>query len=244
MKPVEAVNYKTNWLIREANGRSHITSVLEDIKQNHAIQQCDVLELGSGIGTNLSVFSTNNRVLGVEGMNEAVMESNARGIATIQADLAEPVALLPNCADWILCIDVLEHLMNPVVCLDSARKLLRPDGHLIVNVPNHFDWRGRMRVLQGSGIDSQGYFPESRIWEYPHVRFFQRVSIEELIHSTGFTVVEDYSHRFNTFPKAALLNRIGARSILQSIQKRWPDIFSGGHFLICRKSPLPDYPNR
>lgn len=230
------VNYKTSWLVAEADGRSHITSVLQEIKQRYAIQQRDVLELGSGIGTNLSIFASNNQVQGIEGMEAAVLESKARGIAAIQANLEEPLALPPNSADWILCVDVLEHLMNPVVCLESAWRLLRSDGRLIVNVPNHFDWRGRMRVLRGSGIDSQGYFPESRIWEYPHVRFFQRATIEELLHSVGFAVEEDYSHRFNTFPKAAVFGRIGAQHMLRAVQNRWPDVFSAGFFLICRKS--------
>jgi SAM-dependent methyltransferase len=236
MKSTEPINYKTSWLVTEAGGRSHITSVLQDIKQGHAIRQCDVLELGSGIGTNLSVFAPNNRVQGVEGMGEAVLESKERGIAAIQADLEKPLALPPNSADWILCIDVLEHLMNPVVCLESAGRLLRSDGRLIVNVPNHFDWRGRMRVLRGSGIDSQGYFPESRIWEYPHIRFFQRASIEELLRSAGFSVEADYSYRFNTFPKAAMFRRVGAQRLLQVMQNRWPDLLSAGYFLVCRKS--------
>jgi SAM-dependent methyltransferase len=209
--------------------------VLQDIERRHAIQQCDVLELGSGIGTNLSIFAPTNRVQGVEGMGEAVLESKARGIAAIQANLEEPLALPPGCADWILCIDVLEHLMNPVACLDSASRLLRSDGHLIVNVPNHFDWRGRMRVLRGSGIDSQRYFPESQTWEYPHVRFFQRATIEELLRSVGFLVEEDYSYRFNTFPKAAVFRRVGAQRLLQAMQNRWPDLFSAGYFLVCRK---------
>lgn len=235
MKLKDPINYKTSWLVTEEGGRSHITSVLQDIKQHYAIQQCDVLELGSGIGTNLGVFAPNNRVQGVEGMGEAVLESKARGIIAIQADLEEPLALPSNSADWVLCIDVLEHLMNPVACLESARRLLRADGRLIVNVPNHFDWRGRMRVLFGSGIDSRGYFTESRIWEYPHVRFFQRATIEELLRFVGFSVEEDYSYRFNSFPKVALLNRIGIQYVLRSMLNRWPDLFSGGYFLVCRK---------
>jgi len=235
MKPTTTINYKTSWLVAEARGRSHITSVLQDIRERHMIQQCDVVELGSGIGTNLSIFAANNRVLGVEGMGEAVLESKARGVTAIQANLEESLALPSDSADWILCMDVLEHLMNPVACLDSAYRLLRNDGHLIVNVPNHFDWRGRMRLLRGSGIDSQGYFPESRIWAYPHVRFFQRATIEELLLSVGFTVEEDFSYRFNTFPKATLFSRIGAQNLLQALQIRWPDLFSAGYFLVCRK---------
>ena len=235
MKSAEPIYYQTSWLLTEANGRSHVTSVLQDIKKRHAIQECDVVELGSGIGTNLSIFAPNNRVQGIEGMSGAVLESRARGISAIQANLEEPLALSEGTADWVLCIDVLEHLMNPMTCLESAVRLLRSDGYLIVNVPNHFDWRGRLRILLGSGIDSQHYFQESKIWEYPHVRFFQRSTIEEFVHSAGFSIEEDYSYRFNTFPKAMVLGRIGAQRFLNTLQSHWPDLFSAGYFLVCRK---------
>jgi SAM-dependent methyltransferase len=236
VKPTEPIHYQTSWLVAEAQGRAHITSVLREIQQRRAIQQRDVLELGSGIGTNLNVFAANNRVLGIEGMEPAVQESNARGINAVQANLDEPLLLPQDSADWVLCIDVLEHLMNPVVCLESACRLLRAEGRLIVNVPNHFDWRGRMRVLRGSGIDSQNYFPESRAWEYPHVRFFKRASIEELLQFVGFAVEEDHGPEFNSFPKATMLRRLGAQRGLAMLQTRWPDLFSAGYFLVCRKT--------
>ncbi len=231
----DPINYKTSWLVAEASGRSHITSVLVDIKKRHDIHRRDVLELGSGIGTNLQIFASDNRVQGVEGMEAAVMESRARGIIAVQANLEEPLALPADSVDWILCVDVLEHLMNPMVCLQSAFRLLRTDGYLIINVPNHFDWRGRLRILSGAGIDSQGYFPDSPAWEYPHVRFFSRSSIERLLRSVGMVVEEDYSGRFLTFPKAAVFRRIGAERPLLAMQSRWPDLLSAGFFLVCRK---------
>jgi SAM-dependent methyltransferase len=235
MNSPESINYQTNWLVAEAEGRSHVTSVLRDIAQRHAIRQCDVLELGSGIGTNLGIFAADNRVQGVEGMEAAVFESRARGIPAIQADLEQPVVLPAACADWVLCIDVLEHLMNPLACLASASRLMRSGGRLIVNVPNHFDWRGRVRLLRGSGIDTQRYFPDSPVWRYPHVRFFDRASIEALVRGTGFAVEEDLSDRFNTFPKADALARLGAQRPLRALQQHWPDLFSAGFFLVCGK---------
>lgn len=229
------INYKTSWLLAEATGRSHVTTVLQEIQQRRGITSKDVLELGSGVGTNLLVLSTDNRVRGVEGLEAAVCEAQSRGIDTLQANLEAELPLEDNSADWILCIDVLEHLLNPAVCLASVHRILRDDGRLIINVPNHFDWHGRIRILSGSGIDSQRYFPDSSHWKYPHVRFFQRATIEAFLAEGDFTVEEDLSNCFITFPKAAALRQLGFSGAMNSLRNRWPDLFSAGFFLVCRK---------
>jgi SAM-dependent methyltransferase len=40
----------------------------------------------------------------------------------------------------VLLISVLEHLREPLAALESARRLLRPGGRLLINVPT---WRGK-----------------------------------------------------------------------------------------------------
>jgi len=237
MKPGAArIDYRTEWLIAESAARVPVTGVLREMRQSYAIEDRDVVELGSGIGTNLQVFVPGNRVRGVEGMAEAVAEAQRRGIATAQADLDGPLDLPDASADWVLCIDVLEHLQRPATCLDQARRILRADGRLVINVPNHFDWRGRLRIALGSGIDSQRYFPDSPHWEYPHLRFFQRASIEALLRSCGFAVETDYSGRNCTLPRSRQLARLGLGPALAWLALRRPDLFSAGFFLVCRKA--------
>jgi SAM-dependent methyltransferase len=229
------INYQTSWLLQESTGRQHITDVLATIQRDRAVQGQRVVELGSGIGTNLTVFAANNSVLGVEGMPAAVAESNRRGIEAIRGDLEQRIDLPDQSADWVLCIDVLEHLVNPAGCLSNVFRILRAGGHLIINVPNHFDWRGRLRIARGSGIDSQNYFFDSPHWEYPHLRFFSRRSIAELAQLCGFEVVADFGQRFLSFPKEHVWRGLGMRPLMYRAQARWPDMFSSGFFLVCRR---------
>ena len=229
------INYSTAWLEAEIGGRQRVTQVIRDIATRYDVHGRKVVELGSGIGTNLAVLAHDNDVVGVEGMAEAVARSVATGIPAIQANLEQPIPLPTGDYDWVLCIDVLEHLMNPRECLREAHRLLKSGGGLIINVPNHFDWRGRLRILAGSGIDSQHYFPDSEPWEYPHVRFFDAAGIRRFMKAAGFTVVDDYSHRFSTLPKSATLDRIGLGGINRFFQSRWPDLFGAGYFLVSTK---------
>lgn len=236
-----SIDYRADWLRAEAGARSHVTGVLDQLRRQHGIAGQDVVELGCGIGTNLQLFLADNRVRGVEGLPEAVLEARQRGIDTLQADLEDPLALPDASADWILCIDVLEHLQRPARCLAEAQRILRDGGRLVINVPNHFDWRGRLHILLGSGIDSQGYFPGSAAWEYPHLRFFQHASIIALLAAAGFGIEEDCSSRVSSLPGARRLAALGGEPALAWLHAQWPDLFCAGFFLVCRKAPThPD----
>jgi len=232
----KSIDYSVEWLVNEVGGREHILAQLIELKSEFGVTGQLVVELGSGIGTNLQVFLSDNKVLGVEGLEAAVSESVKRGRSAILADLEQPLEMIMSDVGCVLCLDVLEHLMRPEVCLASAHSMLREDGILIINVPNHFGWRGRLRVLFGSGIDSQKYFPNSNHWQYPHVRFFQRASIEQLLNSCGFKISRDLSPNFPDLPKARLLNKIGLGCLVASFVKAYPDLFASGFFLVCRKS--------
>lgn len=43
--------------------------------------------------------------------------------------------------DVVMLISVLEHLVDPLAALESARRLLKPGGVLLINVPT---WRGKL----------------------------------------------------------------------------------------------------
>jgi len=231
------IDYQAEWLVAEAAGRSHVSRLLDGVRQARRIADMDVVELGSGIGNNLRGFLPGNRVLGVEGLGEAVEESRRRGIEALQHDLGAPLPLADASADCVLCIDVLEHLVRPEFCLSEAHRLLRDGGLLVVNVPNHFDVRGRLRILRGSGIDSQGYFPESSHWEYPHLRFFQHRSIGQLLSECGFQVESDESSQVSSLPGSALLGQLGLGPLLRTLGRSFPDLFCPGFFLVSRKAP-------
>ncbi len=226
------INYSAERLRSEYEMRRPIRDVLARIVDHYAIQGWKVVELGSGLGFNLEIFSPRNEVLGIEGLQSAARIAQDRGVHTIVADLAYSLPLETSSCDLVLCLDVLEHLMEPEVTLKEARRILRPDGRLVVNVPNHFTLSGRLRMLFGSGIDSMQFFPDCSDWNNPHVRFFRKVSIAALLENSGYKIVDDWSAQFASIP---LFHRFGwHRSRLAvGLARRSPDLFAGGFFLVC-----------
>jgi len=230
------VNYSVDLLRRDEQERSHITNELRLIKGEYGIKSCTVLEVGCGLGQNLEVFRSDNNVLGIEGLASAVGEACSRGLTVVQGDLESELDMRAETVDWLLCLDVLEHLERPLNLMLEMRKVLRIGGRAILNVPNHFDLSGRLKLLLGHNLDVHKFFPESHDWDNPHLRFFTHAGILQMVEASGFRLVEDRSGHFCSFPKRDLLQPMGFGFALHYLARKKPSMFAGGFFLIVEKT--------
>lgn len=89
--------------------------------------------------------------------------------------------------DTVLSSLVLEHVEDPAEVLAKAAKWLKPDGHLVVIVPNAFSLHRRLAVTMGlaRAADELG---ESDV-RLGHRRVFTIASIETAIAKAGLQVV-------------------------------------------------------
>jgi 2-polyprenyl-3-methyl-5-hydroxy-6-metoxy-1,4-benzoquinol methylase len=86
--------------------------------------------------------------------------------------------------DIVLAGDILEHVREPGLVLEHARRVLVPRGALIASVPNFAHWYVRARSLLGIfDYDQRGLLDRT------HVRFFTRRSIERELQGAGFNTV-------------------------------------------------------
>jgi SAM-dependent methyltransferase len=235
--PVDEINYSVELLQRDEHQRAHIRQELALIRERYKIHNCVVLEVGCGLGHNLQLFADSNEVLGIEGLEDAAATARSQGLRVWQGDLASELRLPSNSVDWALCLDVLEHLVAPLSLLTELHRVLRNRGKLIINVPNHFDLSGRLKLLFGSSLDVHRFYPDHHDWDNPHLRFFTHPGILQLVKRSGFHLVDDRSSSRPILPKAALLERFGFGPLLRALSRRSPSLFSAGFFLIVEKRP-------
>ena len=76
----------------------------------------------------------------------------------LAADLNQPLRLPDESFDAIACCEGLEHVENPWHVLREFTRLLRPDGVLVLSIPNTLDLRQRFRILR-RGYPSH-YYPQ------------------------------------------------------------------------------------
>jgi 2-polyprenyl-3-methyl-5-hydroxy-6-metoxy-1,4-benzoquinol methylase len=150
----------------------------------------DVLDVGCGEGFFAAEASRNgNRVVGIDALEQP---RHAEAFADyVQADLDRGMddalpALRGKRFDVVLLQDVLEHLRDPAAVLDACRNLVKPNGRIVVSVPNVANVTVRLSLLCGRFE----YTPRG-ILDRTHVRFYTRNSARRLLAERGYDVIDE-----------------------------------------------------
>lgn len=98
-------------------------------------------------------------------------------------DLAEEFAGLEF--DVILCLDVLEHLVDPASVLRKLSPLLAPGGVVVASIPNVTHAAVRLQLLNGEFT-----YTDTGLLDRTHIRFFDRDEVNRLFDDAAFTVLE------------------------------------------------------
>jgi SAM-dependent methyltransferase len=102
----------------------------------------EVLDLGCGYDAALlrSFLDRLARGVGVDLRVSQEARADAR-LRFVEATIEEALAGLPDHGfDLVLMISVLEHLWDPLAALREVRRVVRPGGTVLINVPT---WRGK-----------------------------------------------------------------------------------------------------
>lgn len=85
--------------------------------------------------------------------------------------------------DCIVCADVLEHLRAPEQVLTQLIDLLKPDGRVLISIPNAA-YAGLILDLADGHFD----YRDEGLLDRTHLRFFTRRSIIDLLEALGYAV--------------------------------------------------------
>jgi len=105
-----------------------------------AVNGKEVLDAGCGVGYGAEMLAAAgaSRVVGVDIAPKAIEDALRRADSIgefLVADL-EQLPFAPRSFDAVVCFEVIEHLRRGELVLDELRRVLRPEGVLIVSSPN------------------------------------------------------------------------------------------------------------
>ena len=145
-----------------------------------------VLDIGSGTGDFLLACKQNGwSIDGVEPNNRANKETRSKTGTEISKDISE---LDNKQYDVITMWHVLEHVPNLNEYLLVLKKILKPDGVLVVAVPNH------------KSYDATYYKEFWAAYDVPrHLWHFSRLSIDKLFQLTNMKVTKTLPMKFDSF---------------------------------------------
>lgn len=147
-----------------------------------------VLEVGCGTGMTLAELKRQRRCAWIGGVEitEIPADIASQRVDRLWRTNIETSALdIPTGSlDALLCLDVLEHLVNPWATLQRLATLLKSGGTVVVSLPNVRNHR----VLRDLLIRGQWTYQPAGILDRTHLRFFTRRTAVELIKGAGFRI--------------------------------------------------------
>ncbi|MCD4654463.1 class I SAM-dependent methyltransferase [bacterium] len=147
-----------------------------------------VLDLGCATGYLSQALTENGcQVVGIEMDQAAADKARLFCQYVITGDAGDPAVISQAGSDFdfIVCADIIEHLIDPWTVLRTLRQMLAPGGELIVSVPNMAYWRMRWDLLLGR-FD----YTDTGLMDRTHLRFFTVKTFIETARNCGFLVSE------------------------------------------------------
>jgi 2-polyprenyl-3-methyl-5-hydroxy-6-metoxy-1,4-benzoquinol methylase len=164
---------KLEAIYRKLALRDHIQFIMRATGDRSAVE---LLDVGCGSGTLLGLLKSRGiRPTGVDFSWEAAqVAEKENGVRVVVGSLAE--AGFPNESfDIVTLFHVMEHVTNPRGVLAEVSRILKPDGAVILQVPNIDSWQFKAFGAKWYGLD----IPR-------HVIDYSRNSILNLLAASGF----------------------------------------------------------
>ncbi|MFA6016878.1 MAG: class I SAM-dependent methyltransferase [Patescibacteria group bacterium] len=158
----------------------------------------NILDVGCGWGNFLQVIK-NNRLpyLGIDLSSSAIKICNEKGLNCQKADLIDLSKIKGQKYSIITFFQVIEHLQDPIIYLQAAKKLLKKNGVLLITTPNN---NSPLRHLFG---------PNWSVYNTPsHYFFYSKNSLQQLLKAAGFTIFKVNVDHFRFFSLDYVLQRI------------------------------------
>ncbi len=175
----------------------------------------DVLDIGCGEGFFARAIKRNgNTIAGID----IIPSPRLRNVFSsyICADLNNGLSsakkkLAGATFDKILLMDTLQQLRNPAAILRDARGLLRPNGRILVSLPNV----ANITVRAGLALGNFQY-SDRGILDQTHVRFFTRMSAKALLRQCGYKVISEHA---TIMPLEFVLDRAPSNLLLKAAHR-------------------------
>jgi len=186
-------------------------SLLESVVRNlSSLPKGKILDLGCGDGD----YSKRLKDLGFDVIGGDIDVERFRYKNEVKfkyCDITKKMPFADDTFDYVLMLEVIEHLRNPYEIIPEISRIIRKNGSLILSTPNILNLKSRFRfIFEGS----YEYFREPPLdqIENPkevifnlHLVPYRYQELEYLLFSAGFKVCDIFTSVYEGFELAGLV---------------------------------------
>lgn len=155
-------------------------------------------------------------VWGIEVDPTAAASAQLRLDRVIEGNLPEVGASLEDeTFDTVIMADVLEHVVDTAAMLALARRVMTPEGKLVLSVPNVRHW-SVLRMLLGG----HWRYQDEGIMDRTHVRFFTLRSTLATLRHEGFSVEHLAGTKVTAPPPSGFIEELEALMDAQAMHAK------------------------
>lgn len=122
---------------------------------------------------------------GIDISSDGIEKVLSRGFCAAVVDLNNESLPFPDeFFDAVTFLAVLEHVFDPYAVIQEIHRILRPDGILIIDVPNVASFSNRVRIMIGH-LPVTSRDPG---WDGGHLHYFTKRSLDRFLTSQGFAI--------------------------------------------------------
>jgi SAM-dependent methyltransferase len=140
-----------------------------------------ILEIGCGNGAtlkHLKDYGKCKEATGIELTEYAALEAKQVIDKILIGDAEEIIKTIEsNTYDLVLCLDILEHLVDPWLMIEQISRVLKKGGVIISSIPNI----RTIRVISKLALFGKFEYEEAGIMDKTHLRFFTKTSAIDLL---------------------------------------------------------------
>ncbi len=190
-KRYDPINNRTILRYQEDARLKPILSVLKEARV--PIKLLDIGCYDGHIGFLLKKkFGKKCEVYGIDVANNSIKLARKRGIHAKVCDVTVRINFEDNMFDYIFAGEIIEHLQDTDFFMCEVKRVLKPNGTLILTTPNFLSLGRRIYYLFGKGIYMEASFslPENAAG---HIRYFTFETLKELLSYHNFESTISFS---------------------------------------------------
>jgi methionine biosynthesis protein MetW len=150
-----------------------------------------LLDVGCGEGTFAKLAKNKfDHLYGIDLCFRALKSANNKNLQVVKGNLnKEGISFQNDTFDAVTCLDVIEHVFDPVALLSEINRVLRKNGVLILTTPN-------VRFIECvSLLLLKGQFPKTSndhdTYNGGHINYFTFRDLRNLLKKSGFKLLHE-----------------------------------------------------